>query len=102
MKTYTEEQLIAFGNYLLSDERKKMVKRNNRQMIHHADIENFKTIGRIEDAIKFFGISGEGIYSKFEIVDDWAIVGTFWDMALNLRKEKIENQNNKAEGRIIQ
>lgn len=41
MKTYTEKELIQFGNYLLSDGRKKMVKKNNRNMVHHADIENF-------------------------------------------------------------
>lgn len=42
MNKYTEEELIQFGNYLLSDKRNEMVDENNRNMVHHADIENFK------------------------------------------------------------
>lgn len=44
MKTYTEKQLIEFGNYLLSKERKAKIKKKvNINSVHDCDIENFKT-----------------------------------------------------------
>lgn len=44
MKTCTEAQLVEFGNYLLSDKRKEMVKEEHSQMVHHSDLENWKEI----------------------------------------------------------
>jgi len=39
---YTEDQLTQFGNYLLSDERKKSIRKINQKIVCHADVENFK------------------------------------------------------------
>lgn len=40
MKTYTEKEMVDFGNYLLSDKRKKSVRKNKKE-VNHADLENF-------------------------------------------------------------
>lgn len=34
--------LTSFGNYLLSDERNKSIRKVNRDKVTHADIENWK------------------------------------------------------------
>lgn len=54
MVTYfNKKDLVSFGNYLLSDERKNRFKQNNEsgvpvedrlKMVHHADIENWKEL----------------------------------------------------------
>lgn len=60
-KKYTEEELIAFGNYLLSKERHNRIKYDEnwkakpnyhdlKKEVHHADIENFKVSQRIKMA----------------------------------------------------
>lgn len=44
MVTYfNKKDLVKFGNYLLSEQRKKSVKRN-RDEVHNEDIENFLAI----------------------------------------------------------
>ena len=41
--TYTEAQLIAFGNYLLSKERKEsIVNEANQEQVTDADLRNWK------------------------------------------------------------
>ena len=43
MKTYTEQELITFGNYLLSNSRKKnIINKENKQLVTDADIANFQ------------------------------------------------------------
>ena len=38
-----EQELISFGNYLLSDKRKKrLIKKVNAKSVTHADLENWK------------------------------------------------------------
>lgn len=39
---YTTEELISFGNYLLSEFRESMVDPEYLRMVHHADVENWK------------------------------------------------------------
>lgn len=44
---YSKKDLVAFGNYLLSDKRKALVKQNingQPKQVSHADLENFKEI----------------------------------------------------------
>lgn len=50
---YTKKQLVSFGNYLLSKERKKSfmaLSMDNLEerisAVHHADIENWKEINK--------------------------------------------------------
>jgi hypothetical protein len=38
---FNKKDLVDFGNYLLSDERKEMVSDLNKDNVTHADIENF-------------------------------------------------------------
>jgi hypothetical protein len=38
---FNKKDLVDFGNYLLSDERKEMVSDLNKDTVTHADIENF-------------------------------------------------------------
>lgn len=46
--TFTEKQLVDFGNYLLSEKRKKLMKQSivapneAQKYVHHADLENWK------------------------------------------------------------
>jgi len=42
MKQKTEEQLVSFGNYLLSKERNELVSEINKDKVTHADLENWK------------------------------------------------------------
>lgn len=38
-----DQELISFGNYLLSDQRKKrLIKKVNAKSVTHADLENWK------------------------------------------------------------
>jgi tRNA A22 N-methylase len=50
-KRFTEKQLVAFGNYLLSDERNEMIEKHpelkdtveqRKKEVSHADVENWK------------------------------------------------------------
>lgn len=43
MKT---KQLVEFGKYLLSDERKNRTSKLNRKNVTHADTENFKFLAK--------------------------------------------------------
>jgi len=45
-----EKALVKFGNYLLSDERKKMVSKNNSGGVGHWDLENWKHKEGLNDA----------------------------------------------------
>lgn len=38
---YNRKDLVSFGNYLLSDERNKLVSEENRGSVTHADVENW-------------------------------------------------------------
>lgn len=49
--TYTEFDLVTFGEYLLSEERKKRVSKINRDCVNHADICNWKDKRKQEDII---------------------------------------------------
>jgi hypothetical protein len=60
-KKYTEKELIAFGNYLLSKERHNRIKYDEnwkvkpnyhqlKKEVHHADVENFKASQRVKMA----------------------------------------------------
>lgn len=52
-KEYTEADMIMFGNFLLNPERMKRIKKRHKgtafenekfeHMVHHADLENWKT-----------------------------------------------------------
>ena len=43
MKTYTEQELITFGNYLLSNSRKKNIRNKvNISNVTDSDISNFQ------------------------------------------------------------
>lgn len=42
MKTFTEKQLVSFGNYLLSKTRKENTSKINRGNVTHADFENWR------------------------------------------------------------
>lgn len=44
MKQYTEKELVAFGNYLLSDERNEKISNNNKGNVTDADVANFKIL----------------------------------------------------------
>lgn len=50
MVTYfNKKDLVAFGNYLLSEERNKKVSEENKDKVTHADVENFlHSIRKIE------------------------------------------------------
>jgi hypothetical protein len=41
-KTYTEADLVKFGKYLFSDERKKRTRKEMQKEITDADLQNFK------------------------------------------------------------
>lgn len=42
-KTYTEADLVDFGNYLLSDKREQSIQnKENTKKVHQEDIDNFK------------------------------------------------------------
>jgi len=62
-KKYTEKELIAFGNYLLSKERHNRIKYDTfrkvrpnyhdlKKEVHHADIENFKTYQKYKKVLE--------------------------------------------------
>lgn len=41
-----DQLLVSFGNYLLSDERKKITSEINQDGVTHADLENWKELER--------------------------------------------------------
>jgi len=42
-KQFTEKDLVDFGNYLMSNERKRTIKtKENIKQVHDCDIANFK------------------------------------------------------------
>jgi hypothetical protein len=98
MKTYTEEQLIAFGNYLLSDYRKTMVNEDNQQIVHHADVENFNNRNKIRIECSMELIDNTHIFTtKFYDVQTNELISESderWEMA----KQIINSDKQKAEG----
>lgn len=72
METFTEKHLVQFGQYLLSQDRKKRFRaarskkdgvigearsilstRESLALIHHADVENFKTFIEENPEVEF-------------------------------------------------
>lgn len=51
MEQFTREDLVTFGEYLLSDKRTKSISKINRQCVHHADICNWLDKRKQEDII---------------------------------------------------
>lgn len=50
MEQYTSEQVVSFGNYLLSNERKKSISfKHNRSFVHHNDFCNWEEQRKQED-----------------------------------------------------
>jgi hypothetical protein len=47
---YDEKQLVSFGNYLLSKERRKMVSKLTKGSVGHWDTENWKHKEKSNDA----------------------------------------------------
>lgn len=47
---YSRAELVAFGNYLLSDGRKEITGFPNE--VTHADIENFKELDKLNPTVK--------------------------------------------------
>lgn len=43
-KTYTEDQIVIFGQYLLSDERTKWIKDNSKGLNHKGKLERLKQV----------------------------------------------------------
>lgn len=71
MVKYTEKQLVEFGNYLLSQERKDRIVQSDA--VHHADIANWKSSqpesdGSLTDGQKLMGVTFNP--SKDPRVDD--------------------------------
>lgn len=47
---YSEEQLVSFGNYILSDERNsKLVTEVAKKYVGDWDLENWKDYGKVSD-----------------------------------------------------
>lgn len=44
MSNLTKKELVSFGNYLLSEERKKRTRPINRKNVTHADYCNWKEL----------------------------------------------------------
>ena len=47
---YSEKDIVSFGNYLLSADRKKMVSKPSRGDVGHWDLENWKHKENTDDA----------------------------------------------------
>lgn len=58
METLTPAQATSFGNYLLSPERKKIVRGVNRNVVTHADFENWKAKEAAERGTGSYGSTG--------------------------------------------
>ncbi len=43
-RIYLEDEVVSFGNYLLSKERSENTSIENQNMVTHADLENWKTL----------------------------------------------------------
>lgn len=51
MEQYTSEQVVSFGNYLLSSERKKTISfKPNQKFVHHNDFSNWQEIRKQESS----------------------------------------------------
>lgn len=47
MVTYfNKKDLVSFGNYLLSEQRKKLTSEINQDNVTHADVENWKELNK--------------------------------------------------------
>lgn len=101
MRTYTEKELIEFGNYILSDERKQLVSEDNRDMVHDADVANFtdKIILRAynEELIKYEENYERGLAElkkNFGIPDSDAI--QIEEINQRIEKTRLELEANDA------
>ena len=43
-RIYLEDEVVSFGNYLLSKERSENTSIENQNIVTHADLENWKTL----------------------------------------------------------
>jgi len=50
-------ELISFGQYILSDYRKSMVEEHLQHLVHHADIENWLHYTESQKAIPAEGVT---------------------------------------------
>lgn len=80
---YTEEQLVSFGNYLLSDEVRDIKLNGLSEFVSHADIENFKLL-----------ISGRSFKKKPVMIEAIQYTGDNTDDILEFGDGDIIRYNN--------
>jgi len=61
MEQFTRDDLVTFGEYLLSDKRTKLISKGNKQFVHHADIENWLDYRKRDSVDIIVGELSEGV-----------------------------------------